>query len=106
MPCTPIAESASRTSSSLNGLMMAVTSFMSEGLLEVGGDSGRAELRAGGVGIDRLLRGGHPRAGDVGAERPRLRQRVARPQLPVLVREAAVVRMRDTRRGGIARAVP
>src|SRR5688572_15709979 len=28
MPCTPIAESASRTSSSLNGLMMAVTSFM------------------------------------------------------------------------------
>src|SRR3990167_109655 len=29
IPCTPIAESASRTSSSLNGLMMAVTSFMS-----------------------------------------------------------------------------
>jgi hypothetical protein len=28
MPCTPIVESASRTSSSLNGLMMAVTSFM------------------------------------------------------------------------------
>src|SRR3954469_10475903 len=28
MPCTPMAESASRTSSSLNGLMMAVTSFM------------------------------------------------------------------------------
>src|SRR4051812_3770737 len=28
MPCTPIAESASRTSSSLNGLMIAVTSFM------------------------------------------------------------------------------
>src|SRR5690349_11292680 len=28
MPCTPIAERASRTSSSLNGLMMAVTSFM------------------------------------------------------------------------------
>jgi hypothetical protein len=28
IPCTPIAESASRTSSSLNGLMMAVTSFM------------------------------------------------------------------------------
>src|SRR5690242_9583034 len=28
MPCTPIAESASRTSSSLNGLMMAVTIFM------------------------------------------------------------------------------
>src|SRR5688572_2042776 len=28
MPCTPIAESASRTSSSLNGLMTAVTSFM------------------------------------------------------------------------------
>src|SRR5256885_16410271 len=28
MPCTPIAESASRTSSSLKGLMIAVTSFM------------------------------------------------------------------------------
>src|SRR5262245_28603547 len=28
MPCTPIADSASRTSSSLNGLMIAVTSFM------------------------------------------------------------------------------
>jgi hypothetical protein len=28
MPDTPIAERASRTSSSLNGLMMAVTSFM------------------------------------------------------------------------------
>src|SRR5574343_1359026 len=28
MPCTPMAESASRTSSSLNGLMMAVTNFM------------------------------------------------------------------------------
>src|SRR5437773_5291637 len=28
MPCTPIADKASRTSSSLHGLMMAVTSFM------------------------------------------------------------------------------
>src|SRR5690242_20721054 len=28
MPCTPIAESASRTSSSLNGLMIAATSFI------------------------------------------------------------------------------
>jgi hypothetical protein len=28
MPCTPMPESASRTSSSLNGLMMAVTSFI------------------------------------------------------------------------------
>src|SRR5215510_7857316 len=28
MPCTPIAERASRTSSSLNGLMMAANSFM------------------------------------------------------------------------------
>src|SRR5262245_61337889 len=28
MPCTPIADSASRTSSSLNGLMIAVTSFI------------------------------------------------------------------------------
>jgi hypothetical protein len=28
MPFTPTARSASRTSSSLNGLMMAVTSFM------------------------------------------------------------------------------
>jgi hypothetical protein len=29
MPCTPMADRASRTSSSLNGLMMAVTNFMS-----------------------------------------------------------------------------
>jgi hypothetical protein len=28
MPCTPTEVSASRTSSSLNGLMMAMTSFM------------------------------------------------------------------------------
>src|SRR5947199_269916 len=28
MPCTPMPDSASRTSSSLNGLMMVVTSFM------------------------------------------------------------------------------
>jgi hypothetical protein len=28
MPCTPIADKASRTSSSLKGLMMAVTNFM------------------------------------------------------------------------------
>jgi hypothetical protein len=28
MPCTPMADSASRTSSSLKGLMMAVTSFI------------------------------------------------------------------------------
>jgi hypothetical protein len=28
MPCTPMPERASRTSSSLKGLMMAVTSFM------------------------------------------------------------------------------
>src|SRR3989338_8272270 len=32
MPCTPIPDSASRTSSSLNGLIMAVTSFMSSPL--------------------------------------------------------------------------
>src|SRR6059036_1487696 len=30
MPCTPMADRASRTSSSLNGLMIAVTSFMNE----------------------------------------------------------------------------
>src|SRR5712672_1101037 len=30
MPCTPMAERASRTSSSLNGLMIAVTSFINE----------------------------------------------------------------------------
>jgi hypothetical protein len=28
MPCTPTSDNASRTSSSLNGLMIAVTSFM------------------------------------------------------------------------------
>jgi hypothetical protein len=33
MPCTPIAERPSRTSSSLKGLMMAVTSFMGSPLV-------------------------------------------------------------------------
>src|SRR5687767_14208356 len=45
MPCTPIAESASRTSSSLNGLMMAVTSFMavSGGLRSLEGPGDEAD---------------------------------------------------------------
>jgi hypothetical protein len=36
IPVTPIAESASRTSSSLNGLMIAVTSFMFSSPVEGG----------------------------------------------------------------------
>src|SRR5688572_25958573 len=64
MPCTPMAERASRTSSSLNGLMMAVTSFMvlsgGAALLEGPGDEAdRASLgpllpeegEVGGVGV-------------------------------------------------------
>src|SRR5258706_2406747 len=53
MPCTPMLESASRTSSSLNGLMMAVTSFMRSPVSESFADrkhddaaSGVLELRA------------------------------------------------------------
>jgi hypothetical protein len=36
MPCTPMADNASRTSSSLNGLMTALTSFMLSPCFDVG----------------------------------------------------------------------
>src|SRR5471032_2378004 len=51
MPCTPIVERASRTSSSLNGLMMAVTNFM-EFLLEMKG--GGAAAWAAPCSLERL----------------------------------------------------
>src|SRR5690606_40980942 len=48
MPCTPIADRPSRTSSSLNGLMIAVISFMrvsrSEGLADRQHDGALAEV--------------------------------------------------------------
>src|SRR6476661_6628263 len=58
MPCTPIPERASRTSSSLNGLMMAVTSFMSapceskasEGLLQTHDHAGLAQVLGAAAG--------------------------------------------------------
>ena len=43
MPCTPMLDKASRTSSSLNGLMMAVTSFMCSPQLVYRGCRHRAE---------------------------------------------------------------
>src|SRR5882762_2211807 len=60
MPCTPMAERASRTSSSLNGLMIAVTSFINE-LPEWVMDFERLEL------VDALQRGArHVLAGCAG----------------------------------------
>src|SRR6266576_6938190 len=48
MPCTPIAERASRTSSSLNGLMTAVTSFIFR-------PSMNARFSVDAAGLERLL---------------------------------------------------
>src|SRR5689334_21421026 len=56
MPCTPMPESASRTSSSLNGLMMAMTSFMrspSEGLAHRQDE--RAAASVLGLGAERAV---------------------------------------------------
>ena len=55
MPCTPTAISASRTSSSLNGLMMAMTSFMDRPVRRVAArsaphDIGSAERKLSGIG--------------------------------------------------------
>src|SRR5881628_1422839 len=104
MPCTPMAESASRTSSSLNGLMMAVTSFMvpspvigpvfparvrvrSERVVDEGDQAVLAPVlplvgpeRAVGVGA-LVVRAGVEAAAEV----------VGRAELPHRVREVAVV---------------
>src|SRR5690606_38241538 len=55
MPCTPTSDSASRTSSSLNGLMMAVTSFM----LIPSSDEARPYGRADTCSEIEALREGH-----------------------------------------------
>src|ERR1700712_5226996 len=63
MPCTPIPERASRTSSSLNALMIAVTSFMmapletagSEAVLRADHQAGPAGELAGGGEVERSL---------------------------------------------------
>src|SRR5688572_31105624 len=91
MPCTPIAESASRTSSSLNGLMIAVTSFMSFSSSEAVRDERDQALLAPVLafeGVERALRIGalHVRAG-VEA----LAEVVGGTQLPHRVREVVVV---------------
>src|SRR5437764_3288278 len=73
MPWTPIAESASRTSSSLNGLMMAVTSFMGspisvaalERFLDVGHAATSRRVQSRQIGIEKA-RG--VVAGVIGAE--------------------------------------
>src|SRR5687768_16580491 len=107
MPVTPMADSASRTSSSLNGLMIAVTSFIGvprgsegrppaslESLLDVDhpgalGDVARVDTIFGGRPV------AHPaRVAGVGVERADgevLGQRVAQAELPVLVRAQVVV---------------
>src|SRR5258706_15478659 len=95
MPCTPIADSASRTSSSLNGLMMAVTSFISKCLLHVRRHRALAQLvRVEGV-VEPLL-AGHLGPGVVATDGPRLRQGVGCAEFPVLVRGAGVVRVART----------
>src|SRR5204862_826736 len=73
MPWTPIAESASRTSSSLNGLMMAVTSFMGspisvaalERFLDVGHAATSRRVQSRQIGIEKA---GGVVAGVIGAE--------------------------------------
>src|SRR5688572_16096025 len=95
MPCTPMAESASRTSSSLNGLMMAVTSFMwvsprfadSEGPGDESDQSLLAPVLAL-VGIERFLGIG---ALEVAADGPAVAEVVDRARLPHHVRERVVV---------------
>src|SRR5215471_19107661 len=61
IPCTPMAERASRTSSSLNGLMMAVTSFMAlpstlERFLYVDDSPILRCVASGQVGVETALR--------------------------------------------------
>src|SRR5689334_3201698 len=73
MPCTPMPDSASRTSSSLNGLMMAVTSFMrfplSEGLADREHENAPARVLELAPGTGRQLVGEaiEARIGDVAA---------------------------------------
>src|SRR5512138_3022278 len=91
MPCTPMADSASRTSSSLNGLMMAVTSFMvsslSERLLHEH-RSGRLADVAAGKRVSRIL---GRRIGVIRAEIPAAGGRVGDADLPVGVVEVVAV---------------
>src|SRR5436190_24114422 len=60
MPVTPMAESASRTSSSLNGLMIAVTSFIwvlaLENVFHEGVDRVLGDRLGLGRGVERLVR--------------------------------------------------
>src|SRR5512133_2643228 len=91
MPCTPIADSASRTSSSLNGLMMAVTSFMvsflSERLLHEHGSRGLADVPAG----ERVASVLRRRIGVISAEIPAAGRRVRHADLPVGVVEVVAI---------------
>src|SRR5918996_1615472 len=94
MPCTPIAESASRTSSSLNGLMIAVTSFILRLLSERLRDREHDRALAGFLGAPAAPRvipglvGVRVHVG--GAEDPAV-QVVGHAELPVLVVELAVL---------------
>src|SRR5205085_8927577 len=95
MPCTPIAERASRTSSSLNGLMIAATSFMFLSLSarpseRVGHERHQPILRPvlAFVGIERLFGVG---ALHVAADVPAIAEVIDRPRLPHGVRERVVV---------------
>src|SRR3569832_898777 len=114
MPCTPMPERASRTSSSLNGLMMAVTSFMcapwgrvagpdvriSEGLLDAQDQrAGTEVLRAGAGQHEELVLAradGGGADGDVVAEVLGHRDRVVVVGVPAVdVLAADVRRHRD-----------
>src|SRR6476620_7963303 len=91
MPCTPMADNASRTSSSLNGLMMAETSFMmnslSERLLHEHGSGRLADVPAG-QRVAGILR---RRIGVIRAEVPAAGRRVGDADLPVGVVEVVAV---------------
>src|SRR5687768_16104966 len=94
MPCTPIAERASRTSSSLNGLMMAVTSFMVSpvGLRsERPGDEGDQAVVAPVLALEGEVEGIGVRALVIGACREPVAEVVGGADLPHRVIELAVV---------------
>src|SRR5690606_26421367 len=97
IPCTPIAESASRTSSSLNGLMMALTIFICAPPSERPADRQHERAVAGLLAVRRVpgLAGGVPALRRVAANQGRAEHPamhvVAEADLVVGVVELAVV---------------
>src|SRR5258707_11257722 len=104
MPCTPIAERASRTSSSLNGLMIAVTSFIFSSPFYRAGkrarprggserirDEGDEAILAPVLALHRVPRAFGVGPLHVGTRVEAAAEVVGGPQLPHRVREGAVV---------------